>query len=43
MPNDFTGEEYKKASTNQKEWGNKIIGEFHLKGNERILDLECRY
>jgi trans-aconitate 2-methyltransferase len=41
MPHEFNGEEYKKASTHQKEWGNKIIAEFKLHGNERILDLGC--
>jgi trans-aconitate methyltransferase len=41
MPHEFNGEEYKKASTHQKEWGNKIIAEFKLKGDERILDLGC--
>lgn len=41
MPHEFNGEEYKKASTHQKEWGNKIIAEFKLKGNERILDMGC--
>jgi trans-aconitate methyltransferase len=41
MPHEFNGEEYKKASTHQKEWGNKIISELNLKGNERILDLGC--
>ncbi len=41
MPHEFDGEKYKKASTHQKEWGNKIIAEFKLKGNERILDLGC--
>jgi len=39
MLHEFNGEEYKKASTHQKEWGNKIIAEFKLKGNEHILDL----
>jgi trans-aconitate 2-methyltransferase len=41
MPHEFNGEEYKKASTHQKEWGNKIISELSLKGNEHILDLGC--
>lgn len=41
MPHEFNGEEYKKASTHQKEWGNKIISEFNLSGNEHILDLGC--
>jgi len=41
MPHEFNGEEYKKASVHQKEWGNKIIAEFKLKGDEHILDLGC--
>lgn len=41
MPHEFNGEEYTKASTHQKEWGNKIISELNLKGNESILDLGC--
>jgi trans-aconitate methyltransferase len=41
MPHEFNGEEYKKASTHQKEWGNKIIMEFNLRGDEHILDLGC--
>jgi trans-aconitate 2-methyltransferase len=41
MPHEFNGEAYKKASDHQKEWGNKIIDEFTLKGNECILDLGC--
>jgi trans-aconitate methyltransferase len=41
MPHEFNGEQYKHASTHQKEWGNKIIAEFKLTGNEHILDLGC--
>ena len=41
MSFEFNGEKYAKASTHQKEWGNKIIGELKLKGNETILDLGC--
>jgi trans-aconitate methyltransferase len=41
MPHEFNGDEYKKASTHQKEWGNKIIAEFTLNSNEHILDLGC--
>jgi trans-aconitate methyltransferase len=41
MPHEFNGEEYKNASTHQKEWGNKIITEFNLRGDEHILDLGC--
>jgi trans-aconitate 2-methyltransferase len=41
VPHEFNGEEYQQASSHQKEWGNKIISELALKGNERILDLGC--
>ena len=41
MPFDFDGEKYQQASKHQKEWGNKIISELALTGNERILDLGC--
>ena len=34
MLHEFNGKKYKKASTHQKEWGNKIISEFSLKGTE---------
>jgi trans-aconitate 2-methyltransferase len=38
---EFDGRKYEKASTFQKEWGNKIISELNLKGNEDILDIGC--
>lgn len=38
---EFNGEKYKKASKHQKEWGNKLISQLQLKGNETILDLGC--
>lgn len=38
---EFDGERYKKASKHQKEWGNSLISELSLKGNEKILDLGC--
>lgn len=41
MAFEFDGEKYKKASSHQKEWGNKIIAEFNFKGDEHILDLGC--
>jgi trans-aconitate 2-methyltransferase len=41
MPHEFDGQEYKKASVVQKQWGNNIISEFKLNGSERILDLGC--
>ncbi|MFH1328648.1 MAG: methyltransferase domain-containing protein [Candidatus Bathyarchaeota archaeon] len=41
MTFEFDGEKYRKASTHQKEWGNKIISEFRLRGDESILDLGC--
>jgi len=41
MAHEFDGKKYQKASTHQKEWGNKLISELKLKGNEKILDLGC--
>lgn len=41
MSFEFDGEKYKKASSHQKEWANKILGEFHFNGDETILDLGC--
>ena len=41
MPHEFNGDKYQQASSHQKEWGNKIIAEFALKGNEQILDIGC--
>lgn len=38
---EFDGEKYKKASKHQKEWGNSLIGELSLSGNETVLDLGC--
>lgn len=38
---EFDGEKYKKASKHQKEWGNSLIAELSLSGNETILDLGC--
>ncbi len=38
---EFDGNKYKKASKHQKKWGNKIIGELDLRGDEHILDLGC--
>lgn len=41
MTYEFNGKKYEKASVHQKEWGNKLIYELNLIGNERILDLGC--
>jgi trans-aconitate methyltransferase len=41
MTFEFDGKKYEKASAHQKEWGNNIISEFNLSGNEKILDLGC--
>ena len=41
MAFEFDGKKYRKVSTHQKEWGNKIISEFQFKGNESVLDLGC--
>jgi trans-aconitate methyltransferase len=41
MKFEFDGEKYKQASKQQKAWGNKLISELELRGDERILDLGC--
>jgi trans-aconitate 2-methyltransferase len=41
MAHEFDGRKYEKASSHQKEWGEKLIGELALRGTERILDLGC--
>ena len=41
MAFDFDGKKYREASTHQKEWGQKLINELNLKGDESILDLGC--
>jgi trans-aconitate methyltransferase len=41
MAHDFDGKKYQKASSHQKEWGNRLISELNLKGDEKILDLGC--
>lgn len=38
---EFDGEKYKLASKHQKEWGNQLISQITIKGNEDILDLGC--
>jgi len=38
---DWDGRHYDKFSCHQKEWGNALIQELKIKGNERILDLGC--
>ncbi len=41
MTYDFNGRDYRKASDHQKEWGQRIIAELGLNGQDRILDLGC--
>lgn len=41
MAYEFDGKLYEKASIFQQEWGNELISELNLKGNEDILDLGC--
>jgi trans-aconitate methyltransferase len=38
---EFDPDEYRLASGHQKEWGNRLIDELRLKGDEVILDLGC--
>ncbi len=37
----FDGNKYREASKHQKEWGNKLISELNLRGDEVVLDLGC--
>ena len=41
MTYEFDGKKYEKASSHQREWGEKLIEELALQGTERILDLGC--
>ena len=41
MTFEFDADKYIKASSHQRQWGNKLIQQLNLKGNERILDLGC--
>lgn len=38
---EFDGDRYRKASKHQKQWGEQVIGELDLKGNESVLDVGC--
>ena len=38
---EFDGEKYRQASKHQKEWGDKLIAELNLQGDEQVLDLGC--
>jgi trans-aconitate 2-methyltransferase len=38
---EFDPKKYLQASGHQKDWGNRLIDELHLKGDEKILDLGC--
>jgi trans-aconitate 2-methyltransferase len=38
---EFDAERYQQCSKHQKEWGNKVIDELHLNGNENVLDIGC--
>lgn len=41
MPFEFDGEKYSKVSSHQMEWGERLIAELNLSGNEQMLDLGC--
>ena len=41
MPFEFDAEKYSQASAHQKEWGDRLIAELDLRGDERVLDLGC--
>lgn len=38
---EFDGEKYEQASGHQKVWGQKLLSDLRLDGNESILDLGC--
>ena len=38
---DFDGEKYSNASDHQKEWGEAVIEDLELNGDENILDIGC--
>ncbi len=41
MAHEFDGKKYEKASDHQKAWGQTLITELDLKGDEHVLDLGC--
>lgn len=41
MPFEFDADKYAEASQPQREWGDKLIAELGLKGDEHVLDLGC--
>ena len=41
MPVEFDGKRYKQTSDHQKEWGERLIQELKLRGDECILDVGC--
>lgn len=41
MTHEFDGKKYEKASAHQREWGERLIAELALRGNESVLDLGC--
>ncbi len=41
VAHEFDGKKYTKASFHQREWGNKLISDLDILGNEKILDLGC--
>ena len=41
MPYEFDAKRYERSSSHQQDWGQRLIGELHLTGSERILDLGC--
>ncbi len=41
MTFDFDADRYRETSQHQQEWGERLLGELDLKGNERIVDLGC--
>jgi trans-aconitate 2-methyltransferase len=38
---DFDPDKYRQGSNHQRDWGNRLIEELNLRGDEKILDLGC--
>lgn len=41
MAHEFDGKKYEQASAHQREWGERLIAELDLRGDEHVLDLGC--
>ena len=41
MAHEFDGKKYEQASAHQRQWGERLIDELDLRGDENVLDLGC--